>query len=447
MLWFLGLMALPALAHQSRQPQGAAAEGLEQEQGQETPWPVAVRWWGQAYVTIETWWGLTIAIDPYDPGIGYADPGLSADLVLVTHNHRDHNNPSIVRGDPTVFRGLTEDGDVRELRVAVDRKANEDEPRGGEVAEMGELSEHAVTAFTVPSYHDAEEGGERGHNALWVVEADGVRILHMGDFGQSELSTEQLAHIGNIDVLLIPVGGRFTVDGAAAAKIVEQVKPRIVVPIHYKTEDLSVEIQPADAFLSALPESFRRDQAKGNTLAVSAGTSGDRPGRVVVLGYKPWEMPGELAELFEAKEAVQKRSADVFRPLSVNQMNFRPSNGTHTPRWNVEHMNGYELMMLSTFYNSADPEIARIQERPEQMPPDYVPAEPTWSGAEEARAIERTMAFSRRFAYLLDGKSLDEQAQGVRVPLGRVFEVQARHYNEHTTNVEKKFELPDWPEE
>lgn len=440
----LGLIALatPTFGQQARQPQGAAAANLGQAEA--THWPVALRWWGQAFVTVETWWGITVAIDPYGE-IGYEDPDVSADLVLTTHNHQDHSNTGLVKGNPTVFTGLTEGGDVRELRVAVDRKPNEDSPRAGEVEELGELSEHAVTAFTVPSFHDDKEGAERGRNALWVIEADGVRILHMGDFGQQELGSEQLAKIGKIDLLLIPVGGTYTVDGPAAAKIVEQVKPRIVIPIHYKTEPLSIDLATADAFVEALPESFQRQQPKGNTVAVSAGGGG--PSRVVTPDYRPWEMPAELAELYETKEEVQKACAEVYRSLNASQMNFRPSNGTHTPRWNVEHTNGYELSMFSAFFSATDPEIARINERPEQMPPDYVPANPEWTGAEEARQIERTAAFSRRFAYLLDGKGLDATAEGARVPLGRMFEVMGNHYNEHTDNVKKKFDLPDWPKE
>src|SRR5687768_7073674 len=147
----VALLASPAFLQQARQPQGAAAAEL---QAAETSWPVAVRWWGQGFVTVETWWGLTVAIDPYDPGIGYADPGVAADLVLITHAHRDHNNPDLVQGEPTVFRGLDDDGNVRELRVAVDRKPNEDAPRAGEESELGELSAHAVRAFTIASFHD-----------------------------------------------------------------------------------------------------------------------------------------------------------------------------------------------------------------------------------------------------------------------------------------------------
>ncbi len=438
------LLGLPAWAQPARDAQQQPAAEADK-----TQWPVAVRWWGQAYVTIETYWGLTVAIDPYSTEIGYEDPGLSADLVLITHNHADHNNPGIVKGEPKVFAGLSADGEVRELRVALDRRPNEETPRAGEVDEMGDLSDHAVRAFTVPSYHDDQQGNERGRNALWVVEADGARILHMGDFGQSELTSEQLAHIGNIDLLLIPVGGVYTVDGETAARIVEQVKPRIVVPMHFKTEPLQIDLAPADAFLGAMPERYQREEASGNTVAVSARRGGgdDAQPRVVSLKFQPWEMPEELAALFEEKEAVQKRSAEVYRPLSAEQMNFRPSNGTHTPRWNVEHTNGYELSMFSAFYAGADPEISRITERPEQMPPDYVPANPEWTGAEEARAIERTMAFTRRFAYLLDGMALDATAQGARLPLGRMVQMMGNHYNEHTSNVEKKFDLPDWPAE
>ena len=438
------VLALPSLAQQGnaspRQPAAAQETGIH--------WPVAVRWWGQGFVTIETWWGLTVAIDPYDTGIGYEDPDVSADLVLITHAHKDHNNPDLVKEDPKVFRGLGEDDRVRDLQVALDRKPNEEKPTAGERSEIGDLSEHAVTARTIASFHDDQQGAQRGHNAMWLIETDGVRILHMGDFGQKQLTSEQRQTIGEIDVLLIPVGGVYTVDGKQAAQIVEQINPRIVVPIHYKTEKLNIDLQPAEAFTDALPQSFQRAQTKGNTLAAAArDAGGDRTQKLVVLDYRPWEMPAELAERFERMDAAQKKSREVFAPLSAGQMNFRPSNGTHTPRWNVEHMNGYALSMFSGFFNSVDPEIARITERPEQMPPDYVPANPTWTGAEEARQVDRTRAFAKRFAYLLDGKPMDATVEGVRLPLGRVFEIQERHYNEHTGNVVKKFDLPDWPNE
>ena len=439
-------LALPAWAQQQANPaQRQAAQPPAGEQ--QHHWPVAVRWWGQAFVTVETWWGLTVAIDPYDTKIGYADPGVSADLVLITHDHADHNNPGLVNGSPSVLRGL-KDGNVVETTAVLDRRPNEERPRVGDRQGMGETSGHAITATSIASFHDDRQGAQRGQNAMWLVEADGVRILHMGDFGQKQLTREQLEKIGKIDVLLIPVGGVYTVDGPGAAAIVEQIKPRMVVPIHYKTEPLEIDLQPAEAFLAALPESYQRVEPKGNTLAASAagpGTAADR--KVVALDFRPWEMPADLAERFARMDAVMQKSRDVFAPLSVNQMNFRPSNGTHTPRWNVEHMDGYALAMFSGFFHAADPEVAVVTERPEQMPPDYVPAPPTWTGAEEARQIDRTRAFVKRFAYLLDGTNLDATAEGVRVPLGRVFDVQERHFTEHTGNVVKKFDLPDWPKE
>jgi L-ascorbate metabolism protein UlaG (beta-lactamase superfamily) len=98
-----------------------------------------------------------------------------------------------------------------------------------------------------------------------------VRILHCGDFGEPAVTAQQLGAMGTVDVLLIPVGGVFTIDGAQAARITEAVGPRIVVPIHYKTDALKIELETVEPFLSALDERYERRRPAGNTLAVAAG--------------------------------------------------------------------------------------------------------------------------------------------------------------------------------
>jgi hypothetical protein len=239
----------------------------------------------------------------------------------------------------------------------------------------------------------------------------------------------------------------YTIDGPQAARITEQVRPRIVVPIHYKTADLTLPLETADGFLDALPDRYRLVSAPGNTLAVTAGAgpSVESP-NVVVLKTRPWSMPGEMAALFESKQSAAAESAAVFDALTTTQMNHRPGNGTHTPRWNAEHMMGAEAEFFTAIYNSVDPSIAAMKLRPAQMPDAYHAAHPDWSGREEARQIDRVQRLTRRFAYLLADMPLDEKPPQIWWTLRGLLEQMQRHYNEHTANVMRKFELPDWPD-
>ncbi len=397
-------------------------------------------------VSIESYWNLQIVIDPYGEMVGYDDPQLSADLVLITHEHPDHNAAAIVRGEPVVVHGLDGTGKVEPLRRILDRMPNEERPTWFDANTAAKHSTHEINVTSIPAWHDDQQGGERGATAMFAVDVDGVRIVHCGDLGQSKLTAEQLDAMGHVDVLLLPVGGVYTIDGPQAAKIVEQVRPRIVVPIHYKTPALKFNLQPIEPFLAAVESTCMVEHPKGNTLAVSAGKDGaPEKTRVVVLQYEPWKPSGELAEMFAKMESACRASQDVFRPLSVNQMNFRPSNGTHTPRWNAEHMMGRELLFFTQIFATRDPAITPIDLNPAQMPPDYHAAHPDWTGAEEARQIERARALVRRFAYLLDGMALDERAPGSHWTPRGLLQQMVAHYGEHTANVRKKFDMPDWP--
>lgn len=411
--------------------------------------PLAVRWWGQGLVTIETFWGLTIAIDPYADGIGYESPRIQADLVLITHEHFDHNNDGLIQGEPHVARGLNKDGNYRPVDLYLDRPANNDKPNISSPVEMIVRSSNAIHVRSINSFHDSAQGNSRGSNAMFLIEADGVRILHCGDLGQAKLTDKQTQQIGQIDVLLIPVGGVYTIGGEQAAALTEQLRPRFVVPIHYKTPALAIDLEAADSFLAALPTEFDRVEAIGNTLAVTTGRgpSVDQP-HAVVLGYQPWKMPDELRDQFERMGTSSSKAQGVFSPLSTNQMNHKPSNGTHTPRWNVEHMSAMQLLFFSNVYSNIDSSIPGLDTRPKQMPPDYEAAEPTWNGAEEARRAQRVQAFTERFAYLLNGVDLDTLPKGAPRFVGSLsglFKRMEDHWAEHTAHVKKKFELPDWP--
>ncbi len=190
---------------------------------------VELTWWGQAMFVLTTADGIRVLFDPYGE-IGYRVPTvqeLAADVVTVSHEHPDHNNVALA-GDATVLRGLTDDG-----WASIDETFRQ------------------TRIFSVEAFHDNSEGSERGRNALFVIETAGLRIAHLGDFGQAELTLEQLDALGQIDVLLIPTGGVFTIDPAGATDIIEQVGPRIVVPMHYKTDAVSIrQLRPIGPFVA-----------------------------------------------------------------------------------------------------------------------------------------------------------------------------------------------------
>jgi len=174
---------------------------------------VTVRYFGQSFFLI-TSGGQRIAIDPFGD-IGYPFPSVEGDVVLVTHEHRDHNNVGLVSGAPRILRGLTEG--ARDWAKVYERIAG-------------------TLFYTVPSFHDDQFGTARGLNAIFVIETGGFRIAHLGDLGQPFLSEGVLRAIGRVDMLMIPVGGApFTIGAREATHVVEQIRPKVVIPMHYRT--------------------------------------------------------------------------------------------------------------------------------------------------------------------------------------------------------------------
>jgi L-ascorbate metabolism protein UlaG (beta-lactamase superfamily) len=188
---------------------------------------VTIRWHGQACVTVVSPGGSVILVDPFEESIGYTLPDVEPDAVVTTHNHYDHANVEGVRGEPTVLRGLRPDGDWADV----------DETVGD------------VRIRTVGTYHDEMRGAKRGRNAVVCLDAGGLSVVHCGDLGHV-LSEAQREAVGPVDVLLVPVGGVYTVDAAEARKVVGQLEPaRAVLPMHYATESLTIRLQPVDLFL------------------------------------------------------------------------------------------------------------------------------------------------------------------------------------------------------
>ncbi|HEX5323056.1 MAG TPA: MBL fold metallo-hydrolase [Capsulimonadaceae bacterium] len=187
-----------------------------------------IRWIGQACFLITTLSGMHVLIDPPHPEVGYkiSANSIPANIVFVSHEHSDHNFVEAAQGKPQIVQPLTAPG-----------------------AEHGTYKSNTngipdgVAYTRIFSYHDNDHGKERGTNTITVIQVDGLRICHMGDIGQLSLTADQLRSIGKVDVLMIPVGGFFTVDAHQALAIIDQLHPRVIIPMHYLTPALGPFLQ------------------------------------------------------------------------------------------------------------------------------------------------------------------------------------------------------------
>lgn len=185
-----------------------------------------LRWYGQSMFLLTSPGGTTALLDPF-VDIGYTvPPPFDASIATITHEHPDHNNDALAGTNTKVMRGLTAEG-----------WAEIDETVGD------------VRVTSVQAFHDAMQGGLFGRNSLFVLETAGVRIAHLGDLGH-QLDAAQIAALGGpVDVLMVPVGGAFTIDAAGATELVAALRPKIVFPMHYKTARTTTPIETADPFL------------------------------------------------------------------------------------------------------------------------------------------------------------------------------------------------------
>jgi L-ascorbate metabolism protein UlaG (beta-lactamase superfamily) len=224
---------------------------------------VVVRWHGQACVTILSPSGTCLLVDPFDESIGHRLPDVEPDVVVVTHNHYDHANVEGVRGRPKVLRGVTPDG----RWAAIDETAGDMHLR------------------TVGTWHDEVRGAKRGLNSLVVVETQGMHVVHCGDLGHL-LSDEQVRAVGPVDVLLVPVGGVYTVGAREAAAVVRQLGPRrAVIPIHFRTPPLTIRLEPVDSFLAGQPGVVRLESNELSVPLAPPETDPHSP-RTVVLAWE-----------------------------------------------------------------------------------------------------------------------------------------------------------------
>lgn len=187
-----------------------------------------ITYFGHACFLLETKEGTRILTDPFNERVGYPIPRVKADLVLISHEHSDHNHLPVAAGSPRVIRGLADGGQ--------------------EFAEVSETFRD-VKVSTIPTYHDETRGSQRGKNAMFRIEANGVKVLHAGDLGH-DLDGAALRAARNADILMIPVGGYYTIDAKTADSVIDRIRPRVVIPMHYRTEvNQNSPIAPTDGFL------------------------------------------------------------------------------------------------------------------------------------------------------------------------------------------------------
>jgi L-ascorbate metabolism protein UlaG (beta-lactamase superfamily) len=221
---------------------------------------VTIKYFGHACFAVTDSTSTTVAIDPFDAKVGYPVPEIPANVCLVTHEHFDHSNTAAVSGHPEIVR------------------------QAGETT----VQEIPIVGVTAP-HHAAGEHAERGNVTMFRWRMDGINLIHVGDLG-SPLTAEQIAALGPADVLMVPVGGFYTIDAPKAVQAAQDLSAKFVIPMHYKTDATKPDlpIAPVDDFLKALPSAWMVTRLDVNTLTITRAELGktDAPVRVVVMNCK-----------------------------------------------------------------------------------------------------------------------------------------------------------------
>ena len=188
--------------------------------------------------------GTSVVCDPYDPSVGYDMPRLTADAVTVSHKHYDHDYINAVDGHPTV----------------IDKECSQD------------LSGVEINA--IKSFHDGQRGKARGENVIFKFRMDGIDICHLGDLGEA-CSSELIDLLLPVNVLLIPVGGTYTIDAEMAKEYVDRIMPDVVIPMHYREKGCTLDIDKVDEFINLFDKECVEETDGGELELMRSDLSGD----------------------------------------------------------------------------------------------------------------------------------------------------------------------------
>ena len=172
-----------------------------------------------------------IITDPFPPGLGYTLGKQTADIVTVSHQHPSHSYDQGINSEHRLVKG------------------------------PGEYEISGVLILGISTYHDSVKGQTRGKNTIYLMEIDGVNVLHLGDLGHA-LNDQQAEEIGNVDILLLPVGGVNTINAAMAAEVIRKLEPKMVIPMHYRTEKGSPDLEPVENFLKEMGKTLVEPRPK-----------------------------------------------------------------------------------------------------------------------------------------------------------------------------------------
>lgn len=206
-----------------------------------------LKWYGHACFGMKFAGGIRAVTDPFDGSVGYALCDAEADVVTISHGHFDHNYTAAVKGDFAKIDGV------------------------------GNFEFDGLALRGMASYHDGEGGARRGSNIIYIFEADGLKIAHLGDLGHLP-DEEQYAALAGADVLLIPIGGFYTIDTDMAVEIIDRVSPKIAVPMHFKTEAIDFPISDERKFVEKTGAKYW----DGTEIEITKENIGGYPGAIVL---------------------------------------------------------------------------------------------------------------------------------------------------------------------
>lgn len=210
-----------------------------------------LQWLGHSSFRLEESTGTSVVTDPYHSYIGIEMPCVTADVVTVSHKHDDHNNVEVVKGNPMI------------------------------IDTVGSFDVKGIGILGIETYHDEVEGEKRGKNLIYKYRIDGIDVCHMGDVGE-ECTPELAEAIGPVNILLLPVGGEYTIDAETAKDYVDKLMPDMVIPMHYRTRGVDLDIDKVDGFLRLFEDEVIEEVEDDNIEITRSQFDGEFT-RVVVL--------------------------------------------------------------------------------------------------------------------------------------------------------------------